>query len=68
MDDPQDEPPRRTGSEPYRGTVYGVRFGTPGNLPGPLPQPKDNRWVLIASISAAVVLLVGLTVAALVLA
>jgi len=68
MAEPADEPPRRTGYEPLRGTVYGVRFGTPGNLPGPLQQPRQTPWVLIASVAAGVLLLIGLAITAVVLA
>lgn len=64
-----DEPPRRrTGYEPQRGTVYGVRFGTPGNLPGPLPKPKERRWIPLALVTAGIVLLAALVLAAVALA
>lgn len=68
MPEPENQPPRRSYYEPLRGTVYGVRFGTPGNLPGPLPMPKERRWVPIALGAAGIVLFLIAVIVAIALA
>jgi len=68
MPESENEPRRGSYYEPLRGTVYGVRFGTPGNLPGPLPQRKERNWLLIGSLSAGFVVVIVLAIVAFVLA